>query len=286
VSRASVRTELRRGTVQAVLVDERTLVVRHAADPQLRAVVQTALAGALPQVEVSRLQGPGRSNDALRVAIGAVILLYLALVTSGTWVASGIVEEKSSRVVEVVLSAIRPGELLAGKVLGIGAVALAQVAAATASAAATRVVLHSLSLPDNFAAAAAGVLGWFVLGYALYASAYAAAASLVSRQEDAPAVTTPLTLVMAAAFLVAMTSAQHPNSLLVHVLSLVPLFAPLLMPLRIASGAVDAWEIAVAVVLTLACIAATAWLAARIYAATVLRGGARLPLRSALRAMT
>jgi ABC-2 type transport system permease protein len=283
VDRSTVPAELRRGSVQAVLVDERRLVVRRDLDPQLRALVQAALVGALPQVEVTRLDGPGPSSDTTNVAIGAVILLYFALICSGTWVASGIVEEKSSRVVEVVLSAVRPRELLAGKVLGIGAVALAQVAAATISATVTGFVSGAVRLPDNFPAAAASVIGWFVLGYALYACAFAAAASLVSRQEDLPAVTTPVTVVMAGAFLAALTSAEHPDTVLVHVLSLVPFFSPLLMPVRIAAGSVGAWELSAAVLLTVGLVAAVAWLAARLYADTALRGGARLPLRAALR---
>ncbi len=92
-----------------------------------------------------------------------------------------------------------------------------------------------------------------------------------------------MTVVMAGAFLVALTSAEHPDTTLVRALSLVPFFSPLLMPVRVAGGSVGPWELAAAALLTVAVVAAVAWLAARLYADTALRGGARLPLRAALR---
>jgi ABC-2 type transport system permease protein len=220
--------------------------------------------------------------SAREVAFGAAILLYVALVFAGSWVASGLVEEKSSRVVEVMLSAVRPEELLAGKLLGIGVVALGQVAAAVAAAVTAGLAAGSLDLPHGIAAAALSVFGWFVLGYALYACAFAIAASLVSRQEDLPAVTTPLNAVMVAAFLTAMTAAERPDGLPARVLSLVPPFSPLLMPVRVAAGGVAAWEPAVAMLLALAAIAAAVRVAGAVYARSALHAGARIPLRAAL----
>jgi ABC-2 type transport system permease protein len=224
----------------------------------------------------------GSHAASVNIAYGAAILLYVALVLAGTWVTSGIVEEKSSRVVEVMLATVRPGELLAGKLVGIGLVALGQVAAAAGSAVATALAVGSIALPHTLSLTALEVIGWFALGYALYATAFAAAASLVSRQEDAPAVTTPLNAVMIAAFLTSMTAAEHPAGELTRVLSLTPPFAPLLMPVRQAAGPVPAWEVALAVALALGAIAVAVRAAATIYGRTALHAGARIPLRAGL----
>jgi ABC-2 type transport system permease protein len=243
-----------------------------------------ALAVAAPHVlrEGAAQAVRGDEHGARNVAFGAAILLYSALVLAGTWVASGVVEEKSSRVIEVMLAAIRPGELLAGKLIGIGLVALGQVAAAAAAAAATAVAVGSLDVPRSIPVTALIVVGWFVLGYALYACGFAAAASLVSRQEDVPTVTTPLNVVMIASFLTAMTVARRPDGLAAQALSLVPPFSPLLMPVRAAGGGVPAWQTATAVLLGLAVLAAVMRVAVAVYAGSTLRSGARLSLLGAL----
>jgi len=238
-----------------------------------------ALAGHVHAASIAPVSAHASARE---VAFGAAILLYVGLVFAGSWVASGIVEEKSSRVVEVMLSAVRPEELLAGKLLGIGVVALGQVAAAVAAAVTAGLATGSLDLPNGIAVAAVSVFGWFVLGYALYACAFAVAASLVSRQEDLPAVTTPLNAVMIAAFLTAMTAAERPDGLPARMLSLVPPFSPLLMPVRVAAGGVAAWEPAVAVLLALVAIAAAVRVAGAVYARSALHAGARIPLRAAL----
>jgi ABC-2 type transport system permease protein len=287
--RDAVRAELERGAVQAVLVDGRRLVVRGEVDRRLQSLVEAAavrvelapLLDRLPRVTVTRLE-PGGHGSARNVAYGSAILLYLALILAGSWVASGVVEEKSSRVVEVMLASVRAGELLAGKLLGIGLVALGQVLAATAAAATAGVALGSLDLPHGVPLAALTVVGWFAVGYALYACAFAAAASLVSRQEDVPAVTTPLNAVMIAGFLTAMTAAGQPDGPAARVLSLLPPFAPLLMPVRSVSGHLAAWEMPLALLLALASLAALVPIAAAVYAGSALHGGGRIPLRAIL----
>lgn len=294
VPSARVSAELERGSVQAVLVDGHELVVRRDADPRLRALVQTAVAraqlavlleragvreAAVPRVEVRRLETGSAGAATGNVAIGAAVLLYAALIFSGAWVATGIVEEKSSRVVEVILSAVPPRDLLAGKLLGVGIVALAQVGAAAAAGATAALSVGSLELPDRIPFAAASLVGWFAVGYALYACAFAVAASLVSRQEDAPAVTTPINVVLGAAFLTAMAVAEEPAGTLTRILSLTPPFAPLLMPVRTATGDVAAWEPAVALLLALAALAGLVRLAAHVYAGSALRIGPRISLR-------
>lgn len=301
IPRARVPAELERGSVQAVLVDGHTLVVRREADPRLRSLVQTAVAraqlavlleragvreAAVPRVEVTRLEPASGGAASGNVAIGAAVLLYAALIFAGAWVATGIVEEKSSRVVEVILAAVPPRDLLAGKLLGIGVVALAQVGAATIAGATAALAVGSFELPDGIPFAAASLVGWFAIGYALYACAFAVAASLVSRQEDAPAVTTPINVVLGAAFLTAMAAAEEPAGLLTRILSVTPPFSPLLMPVRTATGDAAVWEQTVALLLALATLAALVRLAAHVYAGSALRVGARISLRGLRRLPT
>jgi ABC-2 type transport system permease protein len=243
----------------------------------------TSPAGGASQASSADRPPSGDADAGRNLAYGAAILLYVALIFAGTWVGSGIVEEKSSRVVEVLLSALRPAELLCGKLLGIGVVALAQVAAAATGAATVALAIGDLQLPHAISSTALMVVAWFVLGYALYACAFAVAASLVSRQEDVPAVTTPLNVLMAAAFLTAMKAAEQPEGVTAQVLSFVPPFAPLLMPVRAAAGDLTAAEQALAMALCLVAAAVLLRLAVRVYGGSALRFGAPARLRSVVR---
>lgn len=286
----SVNAAVRAGSVQAVLESGNRLVVSSSADSQLRALVQTGLVAAelapepVPTVTAVSVQGSG-AVQARNFAFGAAILLYVALVLTGTWVATGIVEEKSNRIAEVVLSSVRPRELLLGKLLGIGLVALGQVAAAAATAVLAALATGSSHLPNGLVGAAASLVGWFAIGYALSACAFAAAASLVSRQEDLPAVTTPLNAVTGAAFFAAMSAAQHPGGSLTRVLSVLPPFSALLMPVRMIGGEVSGWEVAGAVALALAALGGALMLATAIYSGAVLRSGSPISFRSAGRSV-
>ena len=286
VAAADVPTALKDGTLDAVLVDGRRLVVRGEPAATLQAIVQSAAVAAHTQpgatrIELTHLDGGG-SATARSVAVGAAILLYVALILAANWVATGVVEEKSSRIVELMLAAIRPGEMLVGKLVGIGLVVLGQVAAAVAASVAAGTATGSFDLPHGVAGTALGVVGWFLLGYALFACLFAAAAALVSRQEDVPAVTTPLNVVLASGFLVAMTAAQHPDGALAQVMSIAPPFSPLLMPVRLAAGDVPVWQPLLAVPLALVAIGLAIWVAGRLYSRSVLHAGGRLSLRAAL----
>ena len=139
----------------------------------------------------------------LAVAIVAGVLLYMFLLMGGNMVAQGVVEEKSSRVVELLLSTIRPAPLLAGKVLGIGAVTLLQLVVITAVGATGAAASGMLSVPSGaLAGTLVGTVAWFLLGFALYATLMAAGASLVSRQEDLQSVVGPMTMLLVAPFVI------------------------------------------------------------------------------------
>ncbi len=218
------------------------------------------------------------------IAFAGLILLYVSLVTYGGWVAVGVLEEKSSRIVEILLSAVRPATLLAGKVIGIGVCGLVQFSGITIAALLTAVAVGSSVLPSGSTLSILSALMWFLVGFAFYSSMYAAAGSLGSKSQDAQAVAAPLQVVLLLVYLLAIfTGLSTPDAPLIQVLSFFPPTAPMIMGVRAISGNVPWWQIAISVALTLA---ATLWLirlAGRIYAHAILRTGPRIKLRQAWR---
>jgi ABC-2 type transport system permease protein len=196
-----------------------------------------------------------------------------------------VVEEKSSRVVELLLSTVQPWQLMAGKVAGIGLVGLVQIVIVAAGGAIAGLATGALTIS---ASAAAGtvvwLVVWYLLGFFSYALVLAAASALVSRQEEIAGVVTPILMLLVVPYVlgVSILPAQ-PDSSLIEVLSLIPLFAPTLMPMRLAFGGVPGWQAGLAVVLVMLLIPALVWLSGRIYRNAVLRTGARVRLRDALR---
>lgn len=228
-------------------------------------------------------QQAGQEGDVSGTAIilVGVVLLFFALVIYGSWVASGIVEEKASRVVEVVLATVRPVRLLAGKVLGIGVLALGQLAFSVALGVAVAVAMD-VTLPPVTLVAVASVLLWFVLGFGFYCCIFAVAGSLVSKQEDLQYTQMPALLPIIAGYFLAMQSQiGGVGPALAHALAYVPLFSPMMMPVLSASGEVAGWEVGIAAVLTAAAAVVLMRVAARLYTGSVLRFGARVSLREA-----
>ncbi len=217
-------------------------------------------------------------------AFVAVILLYGQLISMGYLVAMGIVEEKSSRVVEVILSTLRPRQLLAGKILGLGLLGLGQLLLIAVVGLGLAAAAGALEVTGDVLVAAALALAWFLVGYAFYAAAFACAASLVSRQEDLQSVISPLTVVLMVGFFVSFAVLDDPDGTLATVVSFVPPFAPMTMPPRIALGEASAVEIVGALAVTLGATALLIPLAARIYRGGVLRMGGAIKLREAWRA--
>jgi ABC-2 type transport system permease protein len=221
----------------------------------------------------------------VRVAagLGAGVLICFALVTYGLTLAQGVVEEKSSRVVELLLATIRPWQLLAGKVIGVGVSGLVQLGLLVGGGTGLAVVTGRIGVEGSLIGTAGLALLWFVLGFALYATLLAAAASTVSRQEDVPSAIQPALMVMVAPFVVSTyLVGDDPGGPLVEWLSLVPLFSPFLMPARTAIADVPLWQGALAAVLTAGAVALTARLAGRVYSRSVLRTGGRVGLAQAL----
>ncbi len=227
----------------------------------------------------------------LLLGTGLSILIFMMIVMYGTWVATSVVEEKSSRVMEVILNAATPFQLLSGKVLGVGAAALTQYAALLlagcvalfAQGWVASLVLGAdaseASLPAGLTFGMLGLLVVYgVLGFLLFAVLYAGVGSLVSRQEDVNTVTMPLTLVCSAGYIVAVYTGLGLIDIrpeVMAVLSQVPFLSPFMMLSRVTAGSADAWEIGLSLVLLVAFIIVALWIAARLYAVGVLLYGQR-----------
>jgi ABC-2 type transport system permease protein len=218
------------------------------------------------------------------VAIMGVVVLYGLLILFAQFVAQGVVEEKASRVVELLLATMRPWQLLAGKILGLGLLGLGQIVVIGAVGVAGALTFDLVDVPGQLIGTVATVVAWFVLGYAFYACVFAVAASLVSRQEDLGSVLTPASMLLVAGFFVAVQAAGDPGGTLATVTSFVPGLSPLVMPVRQAAGEAAGWEVALAVVLMLGAVGLAVRLGGRVYAGALLRTSGRTKVREALRA--
>jgi ABC-2 type transport system permease protein len=256
---------------------------------QLAVAEQLAEAGVtsldVPDVTVTALD-PDADLEGQRVVVAIIGtgLLYGLLILFGQFVAQGVVEEKSSRVVELLLSSMKPWQLLAGKILGLGLLGLAQIVLIAVVGVAGALAFDLVDIPGELIGTAVSVVLWFVLAYALYASIFAVAASLVSRQEDLGTVIMPTTLVLVVGFIVGIQAAADPDGTLAVVTSFVPGLSPLVMPVRMAAGDVAAWEVGVAVVLAAVAVALVVRVGGRVYSASLLRTSGKTKLREALRA--
>ncbi len=301
--RAAAEAAVEDGDVDGVLLaedDVPELLVQQETGGSLQAVVQSAVAQLamaeqlseagidrldLPEVTVTALD-PQDDQDGQRVVIAiiGVAVLYSLLILFGQFVAQGVVEEKSSRVVELLLATMRPWQLLAGKIIGLGLLGLGQIALIAVVAVGGALAFDLVDVPGDLVGTAVAVVAWFVLGYAFYAAIFAAGASLVSRQEDLNTVVMPMSLVLIAALVVGIQASADPGGALARVTSYLPGLSPLVMPVRQAAGEVAAWEIGLAVVLMLVAIALIVRLGGRVYAGALLRTSGRTKLREALRA--
>ncbi len=228
-----------------------------------------------------------------------VVLMYVMIVLYGQWIAGGVVEEKSSRVMEIMINAATPMQLLSGKILGVAGAAFTQMGAIIVAALLglaiqpplNEALLGSASggLPD-FAAASASLLifafVFFILAFALYGVLHAGMGALVSRVEDVSQVVAPLQMILLPGYLLTILALTSINEPWVRVASFFPLFTPMMMLARIGIGDVAAWEVALALALMLVTILLGTALAARLYRNGILYYGQRPKLLQMLRRPT
>jgi ABC-2 type transport system permease protein len=294
----AAHTSLRRGTMDLAVIDGSRLVVQRvprASDTgtfaRFLASVRSTLgqyeglfAGGLtpdtaraalshPPLPVDGVLAPRRDRDAQKaITFVGIILVFMFIQQYGTWVLTGIVEEKASRVVEVLLSVLSPGELLVGKTVGIGIVALLHGATVAIAALVASTAVGGGLLDHGGWQLIASMFVWFLLAYALYCLVNAMAGSLVARQEEAQSAAFPLMLPLLIAYLSsfgALFSDTTPP--FVTILSFVPFTAPISMPVRMASGDVPLVQVAISMALLVLTIVVVARVAARVYERGVLQ---------------
>jgi ABC-2 type transport system permease protein len=274
-----------------LLLSADRLVFRTSVDAKAAAIADTAVRALrqhsppAPELTAATLSAAGEeAGDAETVVayVGSLALL-MSLVVYGQWVVSGVVEEKSNRVVELILSTVRPRDLLAGKVIGIGLLGLAQLAA-IAGLAAILLAAGAFDAPAGLGASVALVIPWFALGFALYAVAYATAGALASGQQNADTAGQPVAYTLLAVYFLGYVAlAEDPEGPLAGLLTVFPLSAPLVLPARSALVGVPLWQHVLAAALVLATIYALVRFAGRVYGHGLLHGGPRLGVRAAWR---
>jgi ABC-2 type transport system permease protein len=235
-------------------------------------------------------------GGAVILTYALVILTFMAILTYGNWVAQSVAEEKSGRVMELLITAATPRQLLTGKVLGTGAAGLTQyvviVVALGIGLVANGPVSDALGVGESlpFSLPEIGPLTlllfavFFLLGFILYSTLYAAAGSMVSRIEDVQQAVGPLMFLAMGGYFATFAGLNAPDAEWVKILSLIPFFSPYLMPARMLLTDPTAAEIGIALVLLVATVVIAIWMASRIYSAGVLLYGQRAGLRQVLRA--
>ncbi|NLU42810.1 MAG: ABC transporter permease [Firmicutes bacterium] len=222
-----------------------------------------------------------------------LFILYLAMILYGNMIATGVAEEKSSRIMEIMVSSVRPIELMAAKIAGIGALGLLQFGIWIAAG----LSLNALAKSGILTGTVFGVvqlselpvstLVWFgvffVLGFVLYAAVFAAAGASVSRVEDVNQVSTMIMMVVMVAFFVAYYSFINPNSTLAVICSMIPWLAPMVMFSRLALSDPPAVQVVISLALLVVGSIFTTWVAARIYRIGVLMYGKRPSLKDIAR---
>lgn len=272
----------------------RLLVLREAAeavgveDERLRELLGSELT-----VEAVGVEGGGDEVRA-SIAAGGLILTYMAILMYGAWTLMGVTEEKSSRVVELILSTIRPRRLLAGKVIGIGGLALGQMLVIATVLLGVGVGIGTLA-PNptgggvNLASVPFDVVGillvWFMAGFALYNAMFAAVGSLISRIEDAQSVNLPIALGVVASVAISFFVLERPDSPVGVVATFVPFSAPFVAPVRYALGVLPVWQLITSLAITIGFTWGMVRVAGRIYQGAILRLGGKVPLRQAWRGL-
>jgi ABC-2 type transport system permease protein len=231
-----------------------------------------------------RLTAEGEREDRGAAALFSITLLMMLYTTVLMWgqaVLTGVIEEKSNRVVEVIVSAVPSTKLMAGKLLGVGAVGLTQflvwvLSLAGVSLAGASVAAGSAArMPEVSPLLLGAFVLYFLLGYLLYSALFAAVGASVNTTQEAQSLAFPVFMPLVVGVMFFPMVLNSPDSTLSTVLSLIPLLTPLLMFLRITVLVPPMWQIALSIALTGASIAGVLWVAARIYRVGILMYGKR-----------
>jgi ABC-2 type transport system permease protein len=248
-------------------------------------VDQTGLAAAQAPPVVEAVDPRTETDEAafLVANIGAVLIL-IGIFSFGFTVLTGVVEEKQSRVVEVVLSTVRPRDLLMGKVMGIGMLGLVQLAVFVIAGLGAAALFGSFTVPSTTPGTIVLLTVWFILGYTLYSTALGFLGALASRMEEASNASTPVTMIAMISYFVAIFAViDDPSGPVAQIATYIPPSAPFVVPLRAAFDAITPIEILLSILVTMAGIWVLFSVGARVYAGAVLQTQARMKLRDAWR---
>jgi ABC-2 type transport system permease protein len=231
------------------------------------------------------------------VAYMGAFLLYMVIMLYAVAVMRATLEEKTNRIVEVIISSMKPWHLMLGKILGVGAVSMTQMGIWLLSG----VLMFTLGLPMLISARpemasmaevteflpGLGLLalfvGYFVFGFFMYSGLYAAVGAMCNSDEEAQQAQWPIIMLLIIPIVMVTNVIENPSSTMAVTLSLVPLFSPILMWGRVVGGGVPAWQVGLSFVLMLLAIFAIAWVAGRIYKVGILMAGKRPTLPELLR---
>lgn len=231
------------------------------------------------------------------VALALTFILYMMFIIYGQIITRGVLEEKTSDIAEVLVSSVRPWELMTGKILGIGSVGLTQIAiwvvilgvlaayglmgGALAGLAEAGISISSLGFPVWEVGGA--FLVYFVLGFFLFSTAFAAVGAMVGDEQEVQQVSFPVMMLIIVPFILAITGLETPDAGWFRAAALFPFFSPILMIVRITLGVAALWEVAVSTLLLVVTLAACAWLTGRIYRVGILMKGKRPDLPELMR---
>lgn len=227
-------------------------------------------------------EGQREEGQTFFLTFGLIMAIYVSILVYGITVMRGVIEEKQWRIIEVLLSSVKPVQLMIGKLVGIGLVGLTQFAVwaltgslVTALGSMPLLKLTNTPIPNFSPMLMFFFVLYFVLGYFLYATLYAIVGAIVSNEEDGQQMQIPVTMTIMIPIMLSVLVMQDPNSTTSTVLSFVPFFSPILMFMRISFQTPPAWQILLSIVLMLVTISAMIWLAAKIYRVGVLMYGKR-----------
>ncbi|GAA2301504.1 ABC transporter permease [Glycomyces scopariae] len=237
-------------------------------------------------LEFVTLESEGGVSSTLDYFTGLIIsiIMFMMLMTPVQYIAMGVVEEKSSRIVEILLTSLKPWQLLGGKVIGLGVISLVNLIAMVAVGLGVSAATGMLSdLPPGTAGAAVSSIGWWLIAFALFGTLAGGVGSLVSRQEESGSVLTPLIMSLTLSYLGAIFLLNAPTSTFAEVLSIVPPFSGIAMPTRMAITEVPAWQIGLSALLLALAAAGALALGSQLYKRSVLYTGSRMKISEALR---
>jgi ABC-2 type transport system permease protein len=245
--------------------------------------VISALTGDALTVRALTGQDSAENEGRAWIAYGSLILTYMIVFTYGMYALTGVTEEKSNRVIELLLATARPWELLAGKLLGISALGLAQFTVTVIAAMVAIRVTGAFDLPAVPVDMVAVLMLWVVLGFGIYMVLCGAAGALASKTEDAQNAMSPISTMAALSFFLSFVVLSNPGGTVAVAATFVPFTAPFVIPIRMAFNALPPWQHLVAIAIALITIVILVRVGGRVYAGGALQFGGRLKWREAFR---